>query len=107
VERRDFLKTALSLSAGLALPSGVPTAGQARADEPVESALSSAASRRPYGGPNVIIVRFGGGVRRRETIGPETTYSPYFLREMVPRGVLFPQMEISSEPGIETSHGQG
>lgn len=105
VERRDFLKTALSLGAGLALPYGVPATRHAQADELEKP--SSAELRPSYDGPNVIVVRFGGGVRRRETIEPETTYSPYFLRELVPRGVLFPQMEIRSEPGIETSHGQG
>ena len=27
--------------------------------------------------------------------------------DLVPRGTLFPRMEIASDPGIETSHGQG
>ena len=64
-------------------------------------------SRQTYNGPNVIIIRFGGGVRRRESIDPEHTYSPYLCHELTKRGVLFPKMEISSFEGIETSHGQG
>ena len=63
--------------------------------------------RSDYTGPNVVIVRFGGGVRRRETIDPEYTYSPFFCHELIKRGTLFPRMEIDSFDGIETSHGQG
>ena len=61
----------------------------------------------PYRGPKVIIVRFGGGVRRRETIDPEATYSPFLRHDLARRGVLFPQMTISSQEGVVTSHGQG
>lgn len=60
-----------------------------------------------YRGPNVIIVRFGGGVRRRETIDPQHTYSPYFLHTLSKRGTLFTNMEISHLKGVQTSHGQG
>lgn len=63
--------------------------------------------KREYAGPNVVIIRFGGGVRRRETIDPEHTYSPYLCHELTKRGVLFTKMEIDSLEGIETSHGQG
>lgn len=63
--------------------------------------------RRPYRGPNVIVIRFGGGVRRRETIDARHTYSPFFCHELIPRGTLLPRMEIASLDGIETSHGQG
>lgn len=55
----------------------------------------------------MLLVRFGGGVRRRETIESGTTHAPYFLHELVPRGTFFPRMEISQLEGIETSHGQG
>ncbi len=34
------------------------------------------AARPPYRGPNVIIIRFGGGVRRRETIEPPDQLQP-------------------------------
>ena len=69
--------------------------------------LIGAPAKPDYNGPNVIIVRFGGGVRRTETIVPKTTYSPYLLHELTKRGVLFNNMEISSLEGVETSHGQG
>jgi len=60
-----------------------------------------------YSGPNIVIIRFGGGVRRRETIDADHTFSPYLCHELTKRGILFPRMEISSLEGIETSHGQG
>ena len=91
LDRRTFLQGAAAAGAALSLP-----AGRARGE-----------SRPDYAGPNVVIVRFGGGVRRREVLDPEKTYAPYFLHTLVPRGVLFPQMEIGSFNGIETSHGQG
>ena len=82
----------VTLGAG-AIGSGLPTLGKD--------------SRQTYNGPNLMIIRFGGGVRRRESIDPEHTYSPYLCHELTKRGVLFPKMEISSFEGIETSHGQG
>lgn len=61
-----------------------------------------------YNGPNVIVVRFGGGVRRQETIAdPANTWCPYFLHKLVPRGTFFPRMEIAQLDGVDTSHGQG
>ncbi|MEE9254148.1 MAG: hypothetical protein V3U43_04395, partial [Pseudomonadales bacterium] len=70
-------------------------------------APSFARGSSAYGGPNVILVRFGGGVRRRETIESDHSYSPYLSRVLRAQGVLFPRMEISNIPGIVTSHGQG
>jgi hypothetical protein len=63
----------------------------------------------PDSRPNVILVRFGGGVRRRETVQfPDKTYCPFILHELgEKRGVVFNNVEISSTPGIDTSHGQG
>lgn len=68
-----------------------------------------AAEKAPpvYSGPRVIIVRFGGGVRRRETIDPNHTFSRYFYHDLCRRGVLFSNMEIGQLDGVETSHGQG
>ena len=67
-----------------------------------------------YRGPNVIIVRFGGGVRRRETIDPQQTYSPYLLQKLVPQGTFYPNMELAltaqvdgREVPVVTSHGEG
>lgn len=67
----------------------------------------SVLARPAYTGPNVIIVRFGGGVRRRETIEPATTYAPYFLKELAPKGVLVPDISIANIEGVETSHEEG
>ena len=100
--RRAFLKGALlgagALAAGPPLLSAQPTPGV------------SAHRKASYRGPNVIIVRFGGGARRRETIDPEHTYAPFLCHEMTKRGTLFKNMEIDSftpMKGIDTSHGQG
>ena len=76
---------------------------------------ASSAVRKPYTGPNVIIVRFGGGVRRRETIDADHTYSPYMTKVLARRATLFNAMEIDQfknttdekEKQIDTSHGQG
>lgn len=91
--RRSFLKGALLGLGALASPRLLPA--------------ETRRATRPYTGPNVILVRFGGGVRRRETIDPIHTYAPYFLHELAPRGTLFTDMEISQLDGVETSHGQG
>jgi hypothetical protein len=74
---------------------------------PFLSAADSAAAPPDYHGPNVIIVRFGGGVRRRETIDPDHTYAPYVRKELARRGTLFTRMEISQFEDINTSHGEG
>jgi hypothetical protein len=60
-----------------------------------------------YQGPNVIIVRFGGGVRRRETINAETTYSPFLIKQLASQGTLYRNMLIDDSQHVETSHGQG
>lgn len=61
----------------------------------------------PYRGPNVIIVRFGGGVRRRETIDPKHTFAPYLLNTLAKRGVLVPDVRIADIEGMDTSHAEG
>jgi hypothetical protein len=70
-----------------------------------------AAPAKPlYRGPKVILVRFGGGARRRETIEPQTTYAPFLRHELAKRGTLFTRMAIDSftpTVGVDTSHGQG
>ena len=60
-----------------------------------------------YNGPNVIILRFGGGVRRRETIDLEHTYAPFLRHELAKRGTLFTDMRISAQKDVVTSHAQG
>ncbi len=91
--RRQMLQCTAASMGGLLLPNRL------FAEEPVLP---------QYRGPNVIIVRFGGGVRRQECIAnPQKTYCPYFLHKLVPQGVFFPRMEMSNSSDIETSHGQG
>lgn len=97
LQRRNFLKSSLAAASGIAGWQLLGPSPASAAETPIQE----------YRGPNVILVRFGGGVRRRETIQAETSYSPYFLHELCKQGTLFPKMEISSEPGVETSHGQG
>ena len=58
-------------------------------------------------GPRVILIRFGGGVRRREAIVPEHAYAPFVCRELTRRGTLYPRMVIDSMEGLNTSHGEG
>ncbi len=71
------------------------------------SLVSSGAAAAEYSGPNVIIVRFGGGVRRRETIDPKHTHAPFFLNTMAKRGVLIPNVTIAQLDGVDTSHAEG
>ncbi|HTL57399.1 MAG TPA: hypothetical protein VL361_17070 [Candidatus Limnocylindrales bacterium] len=102
ISRRSFLKQ-VSSSTGLLVGSTMLPAG-------ITGVAAAADDRKPYRGPNVIIVRFGGGARRRETIDPQSTYAPFLCREFARRGTLFPQMQIDSFTpmvGVDTSHGQG
>ena len=93
LDRRTFLRTTALGAASLA------GAG---------SLLAEAATPRPdYRGPNVIVVRWGGGARRRESIDPKFTYAPFLTHELTKRGVLFPKMEIAQFEGLQTSHGEG
>ena len=48
-----------------------------------------------------------GGARRRETIDPQSTYSPFLCRELAKRGTFFKNMEIAQIEGLNTSHGEG
>jgi len=97
--RRKFLKSVLAGSSLLA-------AG--RTLSATESLVVQARESRPaFHGPNVILIRFGGGARRQETIHPQSTYSPFLCRELARRGTLFKNMEIASIEGLNTSHGEG
>jgi len=71
------------------------------------SASGESLPRSEYQGPNVVIIRFGGGVRRRETIDPQHTYAPYFLHELSKRGTLYTNMEMANIDGVQTGHGEG
>lgn len=86
--RRRFLQTSAALAGGAALP-----------------ATALAAGNREYAGPNVVLIRFGGGARRRESIAPGDTYSPFVRDVLAHRGTLFNQVLIGD--AAETGHGQG
>lgn len=71
------------------------------------AALSKPAQAASYRGPNVVIIRFGGGVRRAETIEDATTYAPYTRKVLAKRGTLIPNMMIDQMEGGNTSHAEG
>lgn len=89
LHRRRFLSTTAALAASPAVSLAAPPKGPAE-----------------YRGPNVVLIRFGGGARRRESISDASkSYSPYLLKELAPRGVLFNNLLIGDV--AETGHGQG
>jgi hypothetical protein len=72
------------------------------------SSIASRAVAKPsYNGPNVVIIRFGGGVRRLETINSNGSYAPYLIKVLAKRGVLIPDMRIDQLEGGNTSHAEG
>lgn len=72
------------------------------------STIGGAAQAKSYHGPNVVLIRFGGGVRRQETIfDPANTFAPYTRRVLAKRGVLIPNMMIDQINGGNTSHAEG
>jgi hypothetical protein len=107
IDRRRFLAAAgaCALGAGVAgCEPEEPVTRKSRPEPPAEKPTPY-----PAGRPNVILVRFGGGVRRRETVqAPERTFCPFILHELAGKqGILFSNVEISSAPGVVTSHSQG
>jgi len=89
MDRRSFTLGTLGLAAGLAAP--LPVLSQPRA----------------YSGPNVILVRFGGGVRRAETIDEAATWAPFLRHSLAPRGTFIPDLRIDKLEGVNTSHAEG
>lgn len=73
----------------------------------INFAPSPVSARPRYRGPNIIIVRFGGGVRRLETIDPKSTYAPFLSHTLTKRGVLIPDVTIAQLDGVDTSHAEG
>lgn len=69
--------------------------------------VAKRASANEYTGPNVILVRFGGGVRRTETIDEAATYAPYLRHVLAKRGIFIPDMRIAQLDGVNTSHAEG
>ena len=60
-----------------------------------------------YQQPRVIIIRFGGGVRRQETIDIKGTYAPFMRHILAKEGTLFSNMQLDQSDSVTTSHGQG
>jgi hypothetical protein len=86
IDRRAFHKGLAAAALATALPTAV---------------------RAEYRGPNVILVRFGGGVRRAETVVPGTTYAPFLVHDLIPRGAFIPDLRIAQLDGVATSHAEG
>ena len=91
IQRRDLGRLALGATASIA----------------AARALAPEAQAAQYRGPKVILVRFGGGVRRRETIEQAHTYAPYFRNVLARRGVLIPNVTIDDLKDVDTSHAEG
>ncbi len=112
MDRRRFLTRAATglgaLSAGLPLACDPQQQGAAGLPRPAVRDEPHAGPPVAYNGPNVILVRFGGGVRRLETVqDPAKTWCPFVTQELAKQGVVFDHVDIASAPGVETSHGQG
>src|SRR5262249_35129805 len=109
LDRRNFLYTtaglgALAAGASLSFAPGEPHLNLA--PDPQEN-LDPNRPAYPSDKPRVILVRFGGGVRRLETIqDAERTYCPFVYHELFrrQRGLLFSNVEIDSP--WPTGHGQ-
>ncbi|MGK7939958.1 MAG: hypothetical protein AB4062_07370, partial [Crocosphaera sp.] len=53
-----------------------------------------------YQQPRVIIIRFGGGVRRQETIDIKGTYAPFMRHVLAKEGTLFSNMELEESKNV-------
>lgn len=93
ISRRKFISYSASLAATSLLVA--------------PSALAITAKKPSYNGPKVIIIRFGGGVRRQETINSDYTYAPFLCHILSKKGTLFKKMELDQIEGVKTSHGEG
>jgi hypothetical protein len=97
--RRAFIRGVIA-GGGLLAAGGSLSAAEPLVEDSVETKPS-------FNGPNVVLIRFGGGARRLETIDAQSTYSPFLCRQFVKRGTLFNNMEIAQIEGLNTSHGEG
>src|SRR5437867_4110556 len=96
VDRRRFLYQAASglgaLTGGLSLGCDERHLASGALDQPRQAPNENAIiERRPYKGPNVVLIRFGGGVRRLETIqSAEKTHCPFVYHELFKKqGILY------------------
>src|SRR5690242_20307116 len=97
LDRRSFFRTTASL--GAAVAAGLSISAEQRdgpANPPRPGPDEPAGPRRPYDGPRVILVRFGGGVRRQETIAdPDRTWCPFVYHELYRnKGILLNNVQI-------------
>ena len=100
MDRRSFLRASSLAGAGM-LSGFSGFSGLSAVEE------GSPTVRPNYRGPNVFIIRWGGGSRRRESIDPKHTCAPFLTHELTRRGVLYPRMEIDQFHDYQTSHGEG
>jgi hypothetical protein len=118
IDRRRFLQASTGLGA---LAAGLSISAEQRPPAPGPQPPAPAAlppvlpwndhARLPYreDQPRVILVRFGGGVRRQETIAdPDRTWCPFVYHELYRnKGTLLNNVQIENDPKIVTSHGEG
>lgn len=97
--RRDFSKMLLSTTVFMGSSMLLP--------ETSFAGIANNKGGKNYKGPNVIIIRYGGGVRRRETIDMDHTYSPFMMNVLAPQATLYNNMEIANLEDQETDHAQG
>ena len=89
MDRLSFTLGSLGLAAGLVTP------------------FPGFAQRSAYQGPNFVLVRFCGGVRRAETIDEAATWAPYLRHRLAARGTFIPDLRIDKLEGVNTSHAEG
>src|SRR6266542_3481653 len=115
IDRRRFLQTGAGLGV---LAAGVSISADRRGARPDDAAAEPLVFPwndrvlPPYKSyqPRVILIRFGGGVRRQETIADSerSTYCPFIYHELYRnKGVLLRDVQIENSPKIVTSHGEG
>lgn len=102
MDRRRFLKAGL-VGVGAGVISRHPWISESRA----EGESSSEKKPGDYQGPNIVLIRFGGGVRRRESTDLIHTYAPFTRKVLALEGTLYPEMYYDEGGSSEVGHGQG
>src|SRR5262245_28308137 len=113
INRRRFLQSTAglgALAAGLSIsaePRDPAAQGQPAADPGAEFVLPAdgrVLPAYPDSRPRVILIRFGGGVRRQETIAdPDRTWCPFLYHELYrKRGVLLNNVVLEDGPNVIT-----
>lgn len=97
LDRRAFLK---KTSLGLGVSS-------VTAHQLTTNTIGSENPAKDYNGPNIVLIRFGGGVRRRESIHPVHTYAPFLCKVLAKEGTMYNDMFYDHGGSFEVGHGQG